>query len=152
MIVPERKRLPAPKKSFLSETEKSVGLDYLDQEYLNEKKKKMKPISFPVSAEKTEHAEFFKVLETMEKKRITYNWENGKIFANKTSLEPTYEISHENFAKAVGRTITTSAEMLKLLSLSEISFAVTYWWDFLTEKQMKEFLECGTTVHSAVKA
>jgi hypothetical protein len=130
--------LPAPNKNFPNIME-MIGLD---KEILNAKKEKMMPIIFPTRTGRMDEDVFFRVLE--ECKRVTYSWGSGKLFTN-SSTSVSRMISHEQFAKAVNRTINTSAEMLELLSVSGISFSVTYWWDFFTEKQMKEFLDCSSS-------
>ena len=133
-----RVRLPAPESESKKDFLKVIEIPGLNKEILNAKKEKILPIVFPVKTGNMEEDAFLQVLEGC--KRVTYSWGSGKLFTN-SPTEVSRVMSHEKFAKAVGRTIITSAEMLELLSVSKIAFSVTSWWDFFTEKQLKEFLE-----------
>ncbi|MCX6739559.1 MAG: hypothetical protein NT098_05965 [Candidatus Parcubacteria bacterium] len=141
--------LPAP-EGEIKKKEIVVGFDMRS---LSEKKESMTPISFPVNVSKKEDSEFFKVLESVS--RVTYNYEKGVMYLIDNTI-PNHlnvkTISHEDFAKAVGQNIATSAEMLLLLSVSKISFRVTCYEDMVSEKQMAEFNNSLTKAVSFAEA
>ncbi len=128
--------LPAPEGSAAKKETISITPEVRE---LAERKEKIKPIFFPVENGDEEISEFFRVLRVV--RRVTYNYGKGVMYlidtaeGNRTTVKT---ISHEDFAKAVGQNISTSAEMLLLLSLSRISFRVTEYEDMISEEKMTE--------------
>jgi hypothetical protein len=131
--------LPAPKGKTEHELEKLLRFGH---EYLAIRITDTRPIAFPVKAENSENADFFRLLPLV--RRVTYNWEKNEMYlidATNTCRPKTLIISHEAFAKAVGRRSVTSAEMLVLLALSKITFAVTCWQGFFFKETMDRFMD-----------
>jgi hypothetical protein len=119
--------------------DKMMGLSW---DSLKLKRKWFLPVYLSVRPPKSNHSEFLRMLA--KTKRVEYNWKHGVLYVKDAENWQTTErlgIRHADFAKAVNRVlVATSAEMILLLSLSNIAVSVEEWEEYFVEGELDKLL------------
>jgi len=114
----------------------------------------IKPISFPVKARRGADVEFFRVLQNMKKKHLTYNWDKSEMYIldeGDWEHPKILTISQEVFAHVVKRAVETSAEMIALLAISNITFVLTGTESYFSEETKGRLLDFTDRLSGKIK-